>query len=42
MHELTKVVYKFILTFGKLMDPARYQAKSWDKLVNHSHQLIAS
>ena len=36
MHEFTKVIYKFISTFGKVMDLARYQAKSRDKLINHS------
>ena len=41
--ELTRVIYKFIPTFGKLTDLqyiARYQAKSRDKLVNHSCQLV--
>ena len=41
-YELTRVIYKFIPTFGKLMDLARYQAKSSNKLVNHSCQFMYS
>ena len=32
MHKLTRVIYKFIPTFGKLTDLTSYQAKSSDKL----------
>ena len=41
-HELTRKIYKFIPTFGKLMALARYQTKSRDKLVNHFCQLMVS
>ena len=42
MHELTRVIYKFIPMFGKLKDLASYQTKSRDKLVNQSCQLMYS
>ena len=41
-HEFTRVIYKFIPTFEKLMDLASYQVKRMDKLVNHSFQLVCS
>ena len=34
-------MYKKLPTFGKLTDLARYQAKSRDKLVNHSCQFMS-
>ena len=37
---MTRVIYKFIPIFGELTDQAGYQAKSWDKLVNHSCQFM--
>ena len=45
MHKLTRVIYKFIPTFGKLTVTAWlviYKAKSMDKLVNHSCQFMYS
>ena len=42
INEMTRVTHKFIPTFGKLTDLVKYQAKSRDKLVNYSCQLVYS